>query len=130
MFIWLFVCLFVYGFVCLFYFNHHGTPTGSFPENFMKIRLDLAQIFRIWNFFYLFVCLFVYEFVCCFVLIILGHPQEVSLTISSSSDLFWLRFVGSNFFICLFVCSFICLFVHLFFIFCWNHLVIPAEGFL
>ena len=29
------------------YFNHVRTPTGSYPENFMKIRLDLAEIFRI-----------------------------------------------------------------------------------
>ena len=31
----------------VFYFNHLGTPTGSFPENFMKIRIDLAKILRI-----------------------------------------------------------------------------------
>ena len=46
MFICLFVCLFVYGFV-FFCFNHHGTPTGSFPESFVKIRFDLAEIFGI-----------------------------------------------------------------------------------
>ena len=38
----MFVFLFVYGF-----FNHHGTPKGSFPENFVKIRLDMAEIYRI-----------------------------------------------------------------------------------
>ena len=44
----LFVCLFVYLFVDLFvfYFNHLGTPTGIYPENFVKIRLDLAEIYR------------------------------------------------------------------------------------
>ena len=44
MFICLFVCLFVYRFFCI---NHHGTPTGSYPENFVKIQLDLAEISRI-----------------------------------------------------------------------------------
>ena len=31
----------------VFYFNHSGTPKESFPENFVKIRLDLAEILRI-----------------------------------------------------------------------------------
>ena len=30
-----------------FCFNHNGTPTGIFPESFMKIGLDLAEILRI-----------------------------------------------------------------------------------
>ena len=42
----LFVCLFVNIFVC-FCFNHSGTPTERSPENFVKIRLDLAEIYRI-----------------------------------------------------------------------------------
>ena len=46
MFTSLFVCLFVCVFVC-FFFNHHGTPTESFPEIFVKIQLDLAEILRI-----------------------------------------------------------------------------------
>ena len=36
---WLLACLcvlFVYGFVCCLYINHHGTPTGRFPESFVK----------------------------------------------------------------------------------------------
>ena len=39
--------LFIYGFVC-FCFIHHGTPktTGRFPESFVKIGLDLAEIYR------------------------------------------------------------------------------------
>ena len=41
MFICLFVCLFV------FCFNHRRIPKGSFPQNFVKIRLDLAEILRI-----------------------------------------------------------------------------------
>ena len=45
MFICLFVCLFIDLFV--FCFNHHRIPTGSFPQNFVKIRLDLAEILRI-----------------------------------------------------------------------------------
>ena len=40
------VHLFVYGFD-YFCFNHHGTAKGSFPESFVKIRLDLAEVFRI-----------------------------------------------------------------------------------
>ena len=46
MFICLFVCLFVYIFV-IFCFNHRRIPKGSFPQNFVKIRLDLAEILRI-----------------------------------------------------------------------------------
>ena len=61
MFIRLFVCLFVYRFVFFFCFNLFGTPTESSPENFVEIRLDLAEIFRIQKMFIcLFVCLFVY----------------------------------------------------------------------
>ena len=41
----MFVCLFVDWFV--FYLNLLGTPTGIYPENFMKIPLDLAEILRI-----------------------------------------------------------------------------------
>ena len=57
--------------ICFFYFDHLRTPTGSCPENFMKIQLDLAEILRIrkldWKMFMcLFVCLFVYRFVFCF----------------------------------------------------------------
>merc|ERR1712082_146162 len=68
MFFCLFICLFVYIFVCFFFFNHHRIPKGSFPQNFVKIRLDLAEILRIskldWEMFIcLFVCLFVYIFV-------------------------------------------------------------------
>ena len=46
MFICLFVCLFVYWLVC-FYFNHLGTPTWIYPKIFVKIWLDLADIYRI-----------------------------------------------------------------------------------
>ena len=64
MFICLFVsCLFIDLFV--YYFNHLGTPTGKYPENFVKISLDLAEIIRIrkldWK---MFICLFVYIFIC------------------------------------------------------------------
>ena len=44
-FVFLFVCLFVELFV--FYFNHIRTPTGIYPENFMRMGLDLAEILRI-----------------------------------------------------------------------------------
>ena len=65
--VYLFFCLFIDLFV--FYFNHSETPTGSYPVNFVKIPLDLADILRIrktdWKMFIcLFVCLFVYIFIC------------------------------------------------------------------
>ena len=43
----MFVCVFVCLFIDFFYFNQCGTPTGCFPENFVKIGLDLADILRI-----------------------------------------------------------------------------------
>ena len=53
MFICLFVCLFVYISIC-FCFNHRRIPKESFPQNFVKIKLDLAEILRIrklfWNY--------------------------------------------------------------------------------
>ena len=88
---WLFVCLFVDLFV--FYSNHLGTPTGIYPENFVKIGLDLAEIYRILKNVYLFVCLFVCLLNCFFfILIILRHPQEYTLKISWGLDLIWLRY--------------------------------------
>ena len=41
----LFICLFIYLFV--FCFNHSKITKGSFPQNFVKIGLDLAEILRI-----------------------------------------------------------------------------------
>ena len=71
--------MFVYGFGC-FCFIHHGTPTGSLPKSFVKIQLDLAEIYRIYKYvFCLFLCLFMD--LLLFVLIIMGHPQEVSLKV-------------------------------------------------
>ena len=70
MFIYLFVCFFVYYlFFCL---NPHGTPTGSFPEIFMEVWLYLAEIFRIKK--CLIVCLFVCLFVELFVFYF-NHPR-------------------------------------------------------
>ena len=41
----LIICLLVCLFADLFFhFSHLGTPTGMYPENFMKIWLDLAEI--------------------------------------------------------------------------------------
>ena len=37
--------MFIYSFV--FCFNHHRIHKGSFPQNFVKIGLDLAEILRI-----------------------------------------------------------------------------------
>ena len=45
MFVCLFVCLSIDLFV--FCFNHGRIPTRSVPQNFVKIRLDLAEILRI-----------------------------------------------------------------------------------
>ena len=56
-FVHLIWAMFVYGSGCFFCFIHHGTPTGSFLETCVKIRLDLAEVFRILK------CLFVYLFV-------------------------------------------------------------------
>ena len=46
MFICLFVCLFLF-MELIVVVNHCRTLRGSFPENFVKIRLDLAEILRI-----------------------------------------------------------------------------------
>ena len=45
LFVCLFVSLFIYSFVFCFY--HRKIPKGSFPQNFVKIGLDLAEILRI-----------------------------------------------------------------------------------
>ena len=45
MYICLFVCLFIDLFVS--YFNHLGITTDIYPENFVKIQLDLAEILRV-----------------------------------------------------------------------------------
>ena len=44
-----------------FYFIHHGTPTGGFPENFVKMELNYSDILLLLK---MFICLFVYGFVC------------------------------------------------------------------
>ena len=78
-FVCLFVCLFVELFV--FYFNHLRTPTEIYPENFVRIQLDLADIlFNV----YLFVCLLTCLF---FILIILRHTQDYTLKILWRSNL-------------------------------------------
>ena len=43
----LFVCLLT---CCFFYFHHLGTPKESYPENFVKIWHDLAEILTIAHF--------------------------------------------------------------------------------
>ena len=106
--VYLFVCLFVCLFMDLFVFcfNHLGTSTGSYSENFLKTRLDLYEIFRILKMFIcLCVCLFVY---CFFILIIMGNPQEDSLKVLWRSEWIWLRYLGSQMFICFFVYGFVC----------------------
>ena len=112
--IYLFVCLFVCLWICLFFcFNHHGTPTGSFPESFMMMQHVLNDIFRIQK--CLFACLFVCLMICGFiVLIILGHPQEVILKILWRFDWIWLKYLGYknvDYFVYLFISLWICLFI-------------------
>ena len=85
LFVCLSVCLFVDLFV--FYFNYLGTPTGIYPENFVKNSLHLAEIIRIrkldCKMFILFVCLFVCLCICLFfALIMVEYLQEVSLKLS------------------------------------------------
>ena len=127
----MFICLFVWLFdcwtVCFFYFNHLGTPTGIYPENFVKIGLDLAEIYRILKNVYLFVCLFVCLLTCLFfTLIILEHQKEYTLKISWRSGLFWLGYIGlKKIYICFF-CLFVCLFVDPFVFFYFNHLRTPT----
>ena len=118
-----FFCLFIYLFV-FFCFNHRETPTKSYPENFVKIQLDLAEIFRILKMFIcfcLFVCLFIYWFVC-FYFNHLGAPTGSYPENLERSDFIWLIYLGSK--RCLFV-YFFCLFVGLF-VFYINHLGIPT----
>ena len=111
--------LLVYGFV-LSYFFHHWTPTGSFPESFVKIRLDLAEILRIRNLDWkwlicLFVCLFVYKLFC------FNHRGTPAK--SSPENFMMIRLDLKNVYL-----FFVCLFVYnLFFLIIVGH---PQEVFL
>ena len=104
----LFVCLFVYSFVC-FYFNNLWTPTGSYTENFVNIRLDCAEIFRIKK------CLFVCWFVCLFidlfdVLFYSSWDTYSKLPWKFCEDPTWFGWdIQDLKHVCLFVCSFVCL---------------------
>ena len=118
MFVCLFVCLFVDLFVLLF--NHLGTPTGMYPENFVKIRLDLAEIYRIlknvYLFVYLFVCLFVDRFVFFFYLNYLEtptgiYPENFVKIPLDLTEILRIRKLDWKMFICLFVCLFVYIFV-------------------
>ena len=104
----LFVCLFVCWPVCYF-LNHLGTPSEIYPEHFVKIQLDLAEIYRIIK---MFICLFV------FLLNHLRTPTRIypqhCIKIRLESGLIWLRYIGSKndyLFVCLFVYRFVCFFV-------------------
>ena len=72
----------------MIFFNHSGTPTGSFPESFVKIRLDLAEILRISKLYWRDGGGKKKEkgrsegILLCNGLIILGYPQEYTLNIS------------------------------------------------
>ena len=122
MFICLFVCLFVCWPVCFFYFNHLGTPTGIYPENLVKIGLDLAEIYRLFKNVHVFDCLLTHLF---FILIILGHPQEYTLKSLWRLDLIWLRYLGSKnifLFVWLLVYLFVCFFY-------FNHFRTPTGSY-
>ena len=110
------VCLWFWLFFC---FIHHGTPTGSFLETCVKIRLDLAEVFRILK--CLFVYLFVYWFVC-FYFNNLGAPTGSYPENLERSDFIWLIYLGSKkcLFVHFFVCLLVCLFLYI------NHLGIPT----
>ena len=92
-------------FVCLltslfFYLGHLETCTGIYPENFVKIPLDLAEILRIrkleWK---MFICLFVCLCVCVclrvgrsYTQFNLTYPIYIYSMISAlhvSDDYFW-----------------------------------------
>ena len=87
----MFICLFVYWLV-YFYFNNLGTPKGSYPENLWRSDLIWLGYLGSKNV-YLFVCLLI---CLIFILIIMGHPQKVTLKILWRSDLIWLRYLGSR----------------------------------
>merc|ERR1711942_144547 len=112
--------------------NHLGTPTGIYPENFVKIGLDLAEIYRILKNVYLFICLFVCLFVDRFVFY-LNHletptgiyPENFVKIPLDLVEILRIRKLDWKMFICLFVC----LFVYKFVIFCFNHRRIPKGSF-
>merc|ERR1711872_637990 len=102
----------------VFYFHHLGTPTGIYPENFVKIRLDLAEIFRISKNVYLSVCLFVCLLTGLFFFYFnhLGTPTGIypENFMKIQLDLAEILRILKN--VYLFVCSFVCLLTYLFFI--------------
>ena len=112
----MFVCLFVCWPVC-FYFNHLNTPTGLYLETFVKIRLDLAEIYRILKNVHLFVCLFVCFLTCLFFYFNhLRTPKGIypENFVKIGLDLAQIYRILKN--VYLFVCMFVCLLNCLFFI--------------
>ena len=121
MFVFLLIDLFV------FYFNHCRIPRGSFPQNFMKIRLDLAEILRIgkldWK---LFVCLYIFCF--CFNQRQTpkgSFPQNFVKIRLDLAEILRIRKLDWKMFICLFVCLFVYRIVCFWFI----HRRIPTGSF-
>ena len=106
----MFVCLFVDRFV--FYLNHLGTPTGIYPENFMKIPLDLAEILRIrkldWK---LFICLFVCLFVCLYIHFFCFNHRRIPKRSFPQNFVNIPLVLAEIHETCLFVCLFVCMFV-------------------
>ena len=96
---------FVNGFVCNLLFSSWDIQrkfSWTFCEDLAWFGWDIYDL----------KCLFVCSSSCLFfILIIMGHQQEVSLTISWRFNLIWLRYLGSRkIFIYLLVCLYICLF--------------------
>ena len=108
----MFICLFVDLFI--FYFNHLGTPTGIYPENFMKIGLDLAEIYRILKNVYLFVSLFVCLLNCFFYFNHLRTPIGIYPENIPKIRLYYAEIYRILKNVYLFICLFVCLFVDLF----------------
>merc|ERR1712215_192010 len=114
-----FFCLFFVGRFVFFYFNHLGTPTGIYPENFVKIGLDLAEIYRILKNIYFFVCLFVCLLTGFFYFNHLGsptgiYPENFVKIPLDLAEILRIRKLDWKMFTCLFVCFF-CLYIRYFF---------------
>ena len=124
-------CMYVIAlvFVWFFCFNHSGTPTGSFPENFMKIQLDLAEILWIRKleckiYICLFVCLFVYKFVCILFQSSVDPYRKLPWTFGEDPTWFGWDIYDLKMSICLFVCLFVYWFVCFFVLIISGH---PQE---
>ena len=88
--VYLFVCLLTCLFLFELFWNTHRNIPWKFREDRTCFGWDIKNLKNV----YLFVCLFVCLLICFFVLIILGHPQEVTLNILWRSNLILLKYLG------------------------------------